>query len=482
MKQTAIARALAVLAGVLAAASTGAAEPLRPGDFATGRPIETPGDDPLQTLLLDPLVYQGSVGRALSDLRVFNAEGEQVPHAIRTLHEPGEASAEPVAVPVFRLPSRAAGRRGEGEDAPLRLSSTYGVEVEVSDEGAIVRVDPIASAPAAPGATADPAAVLIDLSALERTTVGLSFDLGAEPREFLTPLRIEVSDDLVRFRSVPARAALARLDQGGHRIERSDVTFGAVKARYALVSAAGRPLPVEILAARAHPAPTRAAPPRHETKVAGARIADEPGAFLFDLGGALPVDRAQVALPERNTVVRATLFSSDAPDGRWTHVRETLLYRIDRETPLRNAALSVPTRRHRYYKLVVSPQGGGLGGGVPTLEASWHPEQLLFVQRGPAPFSLGYGRADTRPVRFDAAELLRTVGAPRDTVPRETARLGPPRPVGDPSVLEPVEPGVAPRTVALWAFLILVVAGVLALSLRLLGQMRSGEDEPTSGA
>jgi hypothetical protein len=146
------------------------------------------------------------------------------------------------------------------------------VEVEVSDEGAIVRVNPVSAAPEAPAGAPASAAVLLDLSGLERPVVGLSFDLGPEPREFVTPLRVEVSDDLVRFRSVPAHAALARLDQGGNRIERSDVEFGPVKARYVLVSAAGRPLPVAILAARVRPAPTRAAPPRHDTNAAGARI------------------------------------------------------------------------------------------------------------------------------------------------------------------------------------------------------------------
>jgi hypothetical protein len=84
-------------------------------------------------------------------------------------------------------------------------------------------------------------------------------------------------------------------------------------------------------------------------------------------------------------------------------------------------------------------------------------------------------------LRFTAAELLHTVGTPRGTVARETAQLGQPHPVGDPSVLEPVAPGIAPRTLALWAFLVLVVAGVVGLSLRLLGQMRSDGAGPPTG-
>jgi hypothetical protein len=455
------------------------ADSLGPDDFATGRAITTRSGDPLQTLLIDLLVYRGSVGTALADLRVFNAQGEVVPHAIRTLGRPGEASPEPVAVPVFRLPETS--ERPSLDPNRGRTQGwirSHGVEVELSEAGAIVRVNPSGSTPS--DARPSTAAVLLDLTGLPREAVGLELELGPTPAEFLAPLRIEVSDDLVRFRKLTTDSALARLDQNGHHIERSDVTFRPVDARYLVLSVEGRALPVEIRGARARLAPVDLSPPRHETRVVGVPVVDEPGNFVFDLGGAVPADRVQFALPQPNAVARVELLSSENAEGPWTRHHTALLYRLEREPPLRNDPLAVPARRHRFFKLVVSPQGGGLGAGVPTLEASWHPEQLLFVQRGEAPFSLGYGRAGAEAVRFTASELLRTVGAPPDEVPRETALLGQPHPVGDPGLLEPRVAPIPRRTVALWAFLILAVASVLFLSLRLLVQIRSGEGGPTS--
>src|SRR6202008_2101639 len=116
-----------------------------------------------------------------------------------------------------------------------------------------------------------------------------------------------------------------------------------------------------------------------------------------------------------------------------------VLYKLERAGGMLNPELTVAPIRRRYFKLAVAEKGGGLGGGTPALEVSWMPEQLLFVARGAGPFALGYGRAQVLPGRFDSSELIRSAlppGAdPRLEVPRETARLGPVKAVGDPSVL-----------------------------------------------
>jgi len=458
-----LASALALVAGVAAAEEAS----LRPDDFATGRAIEAPGDAPLQTLLLDGLVYRGSLGPALADLRVFNAQGQEVPHAIRSLAASRRRAPESLPVPSFRLPAARSG--GAGDAAAAGLARSHGVEIELGADGAIVRVQPTREASAAPGPPG--AAVLVDLTGAPREVVALELDPGPAPAEFVLPLRVEVSDDLVSFRTWRTRSALARLEQGGHRIERSDVRFAPTRARYLVLSSDGAPLPVEIRAVRARLAPEDAPPPRHQAELAGAPLPDDPGAFLFDAGGGVPIDRVQLGLPQPNSVVRARLFSGPRADGPWTRHHAGLFYRIEGQPSLRNDPVELPVTRHRYLRLEVSQQGGGLGGGAPRLEVSWHPEQLLFVRRGPAPFALGYGRADTEASRFSASELLRTAGISAGALPRESATLGAPHPVGDPGVLEPRP--APPPPYGLWAFLVSAVAVVLGLSVRLLRQMRA---------
>jgi hypothetical protein len=258
-----------------------AGEAIGPGDFAHGREIELSSARSLQTLLRDLSVYRGTVEPQLADLRVFNAAGEAVPHAIRALARPRSMDSDVAKVPLFRLP-----RIGPG--VPLSPGTNfsaggggraYRIDAEVSADGAIVRLESggavaerAADADAAPDTAPPPdvpAAYLVDASQLRRPVVGLELALGQEPVEFVVPLRIEGSDDLVHFRSVGTQAALTRLDQAGHRIEISRVDFTASRYRYLKVSWLRTKLPVEIEAVRARLAPETELPPRDAARIPG---------------------------------------------------------------------------------------------------------------------------------------------------------------------------------------------------------------------
>jgi hypothetical protein len=441
---------------------------LHPEDFAYGRQIEVDRSSPLQTVLLDLHVYRGCVEPHLADLRVFNAAGEAVPHAIRRLAAPKSVQGERVPVPLFRLAEPAAG-------APSEVGSeerTYHIEAEVSEDGAVLSVTSGPRADSAAAAAEIPGAYLVDTSQIERDITGLEFELGNEAAEFIVPVRVEASDDLAHFRPIATAAALARLDQSGHRIEISDVAIHVGRYRYLRLSWPETKLPVEIVAAHARLGASNEAPARHHAQVAGARVAGVPDAFVFDLGGTIPVDWVQIDLPDPNTLVEARLFSAPDGDGPWTTQYSGLLFELENERLLRNSAIHWPANRHRYVKLMTSSKGGGLGSGTPLLEVEWFPEQLLFITRGQPPYRLAYGRAGAAGSRFDAMQLLQTTGTAPDDVPRAIAALGEEYGVAPRSVLLPSKEPVSMRAVALWAVLVLSVMVALALSIRLARQIQ----------
>ncbi len=481
-------RALRMLLASVAIAVSGpvsasAEERLAHGDFAHGREVELRISGPLQTLLLDLPIYRGTVEPRLADLRVFNAAGQAVPHAIRSLAQPQPRLDDFAELPLFRLPEI---DEGEPDSSGLNVAThgeerSYSIDAEISENGAVVRIisrRPLpddagdAQSPAAPE-VALPAGYLIDASQLERAVVGLELELRGDPLEFVVPLRIEGSGDLVRFQSLGGRAALARLDQSGHRIDISRVDFPPSQHRYLKLTWPQAKLPVEIETVRARLAPETQPPTRDSARIPGQPVPDQADTFLFDLEGEVPVDRVQLDLPQANTLVEAQLFSGPTDAGPWSRRYSGVLYALEHSETLRNPEIPWPVTRHRYFKLVVASKGGGLGAGTPVLEISWYPEQLLFITRGEPPFRLAYGRARVASTRFDAGELIATSHERSRELPRETAALGAEYPLAEPSVLEVPEEPISMRSVALWGVLVLSVCVVLAMSLRLLRQMRA---------
>jgi hypothetical protein len=125
----------------------------------------------------------------------------------------------------------------------------------------------------------------------------------------------------------------------------------------------------------------------------------------------------------------------------------------------------------------VENKGGGLGQGVPRLHTFHVPEQLLFVRRGAAPFTLAYGSLRATPSEFSADELLALLppasksqaGAPKPEP--AIASAGATRTLGGDAALRAPPPPPPIKTYVLWAVLIAGVGLLTALALRLLRGM-----------
>jgi len=89
--------------GTAARAVADEATRLGVGDFAQGRVLEPGSSRALQSATLDLEVYRASVEPGLADLRVFNAAGETVPHAIRAAPPAAARAAGRVRLPLFPL-------------------------------------------------------------------------------------------------------------------------------------------------------------------------------------------------------------------------------------------------------------------------------------------------------------------------------------------------------------------------------------------
>jgi hypothetical protein len=503
-----VSQRLTVVVGCLAlAACVGRAiaepeEVLTPSDFAYGREIRLP-DSPLPVVSVPlPLdVYRAMRAADLSELMVFNGRGAQVPHAIRTLHAGSPAAPETLELPLF--PLHAGPARG-GSSGSLAL------EIERDAQGQVVRIaaksessalraagtnrrgvkrgdgsergpgprggsqgasEPVAAqldagAPGADVPSPPIAAYVLDAREAKRAIVSLRIQLLESADERVLPVRVEASEDLVRFVDLPVDGALIQLGHGGQRIDRDQISMPPTRARFYRLSAlreANLPAPiVTVVATLADLEPTR---PFEKVGVT-AQSTPKPQVFDFDLGGPVPVDRIEFQLPENNTIVNAELLASTSSKGPWTTVLRTRLYRIARaEAELTGPTLEIGRRNDRYYELRATATGGGLGAGKPTLVTYHAPDQLLFLRRGEGPFMLAYGRYRVEHARFEADDLLSLL--PDRPAPTATGTFGEVKTLGGKARL--IAPKAPPpyKTYAVWAVLIAGVAllGVIALRL-----------------
>ena len=365
----------------------------RPQDFAFGMAIQADSNDALHEIEIPVAVYRGVTGGDLGDLRVFNAQGEVVPHAFRPRVASTEHTGAAVRLPVFPLYGDV-----------MRKIEDLNVRAEKRGDGTIIGIQSEAKGAAG---RSQLRGYLLDASTLKSAIQALQFDWKAGSASFVGKVRVDGSDDLAAWTNLADNAALARLTFDGQQVERERVEIRPAKFKYLRISWPENQAPLDSLSVRAEPAAKVVASPRMWQNVSGSPLAGKAGEYGFDLGGYIPVDRLRVELPQVNTLVQMQIHTRAKPNDPWRLVLSAVAYRLrDQDTEVTSPEISVATNSERYWLLRVDQKGGGVGSGVPAIQIGWVPQKLVFAARGAGPFQLVYGSGGVKPAVFAIESLI----------------------------------------------------------------------------
>lgn len=447
-----VAASLLAMAAVVASAED-ADRPLKPDDFAFAIPIEAPASAAHLRLDIPLAVYQKALRANLGDLRIFNAAGEVVPHAI--VAPPGSRSHTESLAPLsfFPLKARRDSRGVEGLEIVARKGAA-GTVLEVRDQGNAAQGDKLVG-------------YILDTGDFDRLPTALVLEWEAREENFLGSVRVEASDDLRNWRIAAANAPVASLSFGGQALAERRVPLSGDKAKYLRLSwPVSQPdLVLTKLSAEFRTETNHV--PRAWVEASPDASTGKPGEYGFDLGATTVVDRLHIELPQSNTIVAVSIASRADPKAEWRQVTGGMVYRLARDGggEIASPDIEIAPIAHRHWLLRVDQRGGGLGSGAPRLSAAYVRQQLVFVPRGPGPYQLAVGSASAKPAAYPIASLVPDY---KDEVLARIpeARTGDLRVAGGEARLREQQPPPW-RRIALWATLVAAVAilGAMAWSL-----------------
>lgn len=432
-----------------------AAQSLKPTDFARGIRLNVTDDEPIHVAVLPEEVYETATRADLGDVRVFNGDGEEVPHAIHRGEPDSDQSTMTRSLPLFPV----YGRAGVG-------TVDLGVQVTRTSSGTLVRVDQERS-------TQPVRAYLVDASELAQPIRQLTLHWPDTTSYFVTSVVAETSADLKTWTRWGDPVTVAHLRHGDHVLSRNELVLPPRDADYIRLSWSDRdapPLPERVEATLTAHRETE----REWARFEGREIED--GVYMFDQQGVLPADRIGFELPNLGALARAELESAGTPEGPWHSRYRGLVYRLRIDGyEIATPPISTSPEADRFWRLRVDPAGGGLGQGTPVIMLGWTPERLLFIPRGAPPYTLAFGAAGVEPAGFSSEELLRPLSRRQeDVLAARPANLGPVFELGG---AERLSMHRAPwGRIVLWGVLVLGVALLLTMTVRLIRQV-NGERE-----
>lgn len=453
-----------VLAGLppLARAATAADEPPLLRHRA---PVSVTQPAAFVQLPLPAQVYALSQQPGLADLRLVDAGGQRVPFALLTPREDAlrlREKARPASL--YPLPA-----------GPVGNSLPASVDLVVQGDRIQLRHRSGAAAdPAGPGGQRPGAGWLIDLGepAPQQPAPQRLHLRWSGPAEFSVAYRLEASDDLRRWRPAGGGQLMALASATGTLMQPLvPLESGAARFLRLVWADAGRAPQLVGADAITEQAERVAQDPPTLLRLVARPGAAEPGtavALELDLGGVLPLQTLDLALPAGTRIVPLRVQQRTRADEPWRELTHGVVYRITREggDDSRSPPLALYTRT-RYLRLLPDARAPALDAAATPVLLQTALARLVFANQGTPPYALQVGLP---PAAAAGGLRLATGALPIETlVPQldqERARFG--RAELGPFSEQPeavqaaarAEMWAAWRPRLLWAVLLLGVAGL----------------------
>lgn len=437
-----------------------------PNDYATGIELAEEPGKPLQEITLPDALYAGIQHADLSDLRVFNAEGVAVPHALCAAAP--AASTPPTSVPLRVFPLQAA-----------RADETQGsTHIEVQTQGKVeLSVQPAKNATPAAQTTVV-AAYVIDAREAQQVLQALSVDWHSSDGASELQVRVEASEDLDHWTTLVARTALLHVGAGGQRLERVRIPLPPAKYRYLRLQRIDEGPQPELRGVSAEAVSAAVARPAEwfeATALPATQTEVRPQFFLFDAWHLAPLSTARLLLPASNMSLRVSLHSRVQENDNWRSVWSGEVFALDEAAgERRNADIAFSATTDRYWRLQVQQGTDSLNQQPLRLQLGYLPGRLRFLAQGEGPYVLAFGSARA-PVATpqDCDGLLTGLGADDLGDLLGQAQAGTSRALGGTEALTPLPQQTPLRLILLWAVLILGSAMLVVMAWSLLKRVQT---------
>jgi Protein of unknown function (DUF3999) len=425
----------------------------RMDDYARGIAIDAADQRPIVQLSVPDVVYQSVVTDDLTDLRVFNADGVPVPHALCAAPTNEAPTISQDSLPVYRL-----------QDVPGAENEGTRVEVQ-TPSGAQISVQGATGASTGESHTS---AYVIDARDVNDALRAMQFDWSSLDGASEVRVSIQASEDLDRWRTIVTGSTLLKVEAGAQQLGRHRIAIPQAHYEYLRVERVDRGPPLQIdgvIAERVTPAPVVEPMWFAATPVAPSEL----NTLEFDAGRRAPFTYARLTPSQENTSMQVAIESRVEPKATWRVQWTGEVYSILSDTERRvspPAEFAPTTSRHWRVRLTKT---GDTFYQNPALELGYRPANLRFLAQGSGPFTLAYGsrRAEASPARacnsllgdLNETDLAQSIGE---------GYAGAARTLGGEDAFRPLPKKTPLRRIVLWTVLVLGVGALVAMALSLL--------------
>ncbi len=353
-------------------------------EFTYQLPLETnqSADATGYELQLPPVVYEKTTNPMIRDLRVKNAQGDDVPMRMTLLQDEIKQSLSATTLPIFSLNqtistplrSQQVSTTWQGDVRQFSVETSESVQNYIRSQEQVLHDRLLLDAS------------LVKTSAVAALELQWQFD---RPGNRVFYVELKGSHDLSSWQILAAKHKLIELNTGQKVILENTIALNGQTFNYYQLRFLGEPVPVvtevkALLKSHALEQPLL-------TRVVGdfeVLETDKYGhAIVWDTGGYFPIEKVDIDFDYKNLMAEVQLYARNSLNSPWQQVISSQLYQVGSgDMAMEKNSLSFRANHNRFWKL--TSQSSISSQWVKGVSLSWRPHQIQFLAQGSGPYSL----------------------------------------------------------------------------------------------
>lgn len=428
-------------------------------DFAEGIVLNT-GSQPLQELSIPDQVYAKATQWNLADVRVFNTNGEAIPHAFCS-STTAEKISGVASVPVFSIDAT---RPDQATHSNITLHTPEGVSLTV-ESGADKQSYPYRNN----------ASYVLDLRKVDHDVNALKLNWSLPAGTSETTLSVLGSNDLSHWQLITSSGKLLRAVADQRVLELSRIEFSPQHYEYLRIEPSTNTLTINGAEVEYSSQIIKQVPVWYS---AGApHGSEDPHELHYQNSRRVPVTLLRITPHVENSSTHVTVQSRDRDDHPWQTQWTGEVFDVHfNNQNRRNDDISISSTAAREWRLLFDDNNEP-PASVPSFEMGYIPARLRFVAQGSGPFTLAYGNARvTTPTARYCDDLLASVNTSDKQQMMGTATTGATQLLAGKEALA-IKKKIPTRTLILWLVLLTGAAIIMKMALTMLksGKHKEGE-------
>jgi len=218
----------------------------------------------------------------------------------------------------------------------------------------------------------------------------LSLNWKQTKPSMILPFTLEASDTLQTWQTLDSRLVVSRLNYGGSQLSTKIVNFSCTTKKYLRLSWLNPEQNIHLQQIQALYSKNKAQ--QMQWSNFGKPYYDDEGTWLFESDVISAIRKIEFVAPQDGLLYKGTLYSRNSEEQRWNFHKEINQYRLNMgATTLKSNPIEIMANSDRYWKLALVADGQLTESQLPEIKVAWMPVQLHFLAQGKGPFQLAFG-------------------------------------------------------------------------------------------